>query len=330
MKFLTPASLFLLIPIVVLGAAYMVMQRRRNRFAVRFTNVDLLDSVLPRRPGWRRHLPVGVAGLSAAAMVLGLARPTAAMRVPTEEAIVMLAIDVSTSMQAVDVDPSRKAASIDKAAAFVDELPDDFHVGLAAFNGTAQVLAAPTTDHAAVRVAITNLITGRGTAGGDAIVASLSSIEAALAEQAVAPLALVADDESAALDDPPAATIVMLSDGATTKGVDIIEAAQMAVDANVPISTITFGTAQGTVTVNDQLASVPPDAATMAEVAEMTGGSAFEAASADELDSVYQDIESWVSTVVEERELTMYFVAAALGLLLLAAGAAFLWTGRFL
>ncbi len=335
MSLLAPNRLFLLIPVALLAVGYLVLLRRRKQYAVRFTNLDLLDSIAPRRPGWRRHVPASLAGLSAIALVVGLARPTAEMRVPTEDAIVVLAIDTSTSMTATDVSPSRIDAAIAEATAFVDDLPDEFEVGLVAFNGTAQVLTSPTTDHTAVISAIEALITGRGTAGGDAIQAALASIGVAFDATSIAALAgtIEATAEPTAdevTDDTPAATIVMLSDGETTRGIDILVAAQMAVDQNIPVSTITYGTPTGMVTVNGQTVTVPPDTAMMAEVADLTGGSAFEAASAAELRSVYEDIEARVGSTVEQRELTLAFVAAAFVALLAAAGAAFVWTGRFL
>jgi Ca-activated chloride channel family protein len=333
MTLLAPSRLLLLVPVVALAIAYVVLQQRRKRYAVRFTNLDLLDSVAPRRPGWRRHVAAGLAGLAAVLMTVALARPAADMQVATEDAMVVLAIDTSMSMAATDVAPSRMAAAIEEAVGFVDDLPEEFQVGLVAFDGTARVLATPTDDHAAVIAAIEQLSTGPGTAGGDAIEAALATIRVALDEastNAFAPTALDTTDATETTDDPPAATIIMLSDGTTTRGEDVLAAAERAAAENVPVSTITYGTASGVVTVEGQTVEVPPDTATMAEVADTTGGTAFEAASADELRAVYDDLEARVGTTTERRELALAFVAAAFVALLVAAGAAFVWTGRFL
>jgi Ca-activated chloride channel family protein len=326
MTLLAPSRLLLLVPIVALAIAYVVLQHRRKRYAVRFTNLDLLESVAPRRPGWRRHVAAGLAGLAAVLMTIALARPAADMQVPTEDAMVVLAIDTSMSMAATDVAPSRMAAAIDEAVGFVDGLPDGFQVGLVAFDGTARVLATPTDDHAAVSAAIERLSTGPGTAGGDAIEAALATIEIALDDESADAFAPATVDTG----DAPAATIIMLSDGTTTQGEDVLAAADSAAAENVPVSTITYGTASGVVTVEGQTVEVPPDTATMAEIADATGGSAFEAASADELRAVYDDLEARVGTTTEQRELALGFVAAAFVALLVAAGAAFVWTGRFL
>jgi Ca-activated chloride channel family protein len=337
MNFLAPERFVLLLPVLALAVAYVVLLRRRRRYAVRFTNLDLLDSVAPRRPGWRRHVAAGLAGAAAVLCVVGLARPVAAQEVASEDATIVLAIDTSLSMDATDVQPSRVDAARAEAIEFVESLPDEFEVGVVAFDGTTQVLATPTDDREAVVAAISALRTGRGTAGGDAIEAALAVIEA----DATSPVQGVVSPDPAAdagsdltpddtSDSAPAATIVLLSDGATTVGVDVVEAAQEAAAAGIPISTITYGTDAGSVTVDGQTIAVPPDTATMEQVADLTGGTAFRAASADELATVYADIGARVETVVEQRELSLGFVAAGLAALLAAATAAFAWTGRFL
>lgn len=335
MTLLTPTRLLLLIPVVALVAAYVVLQRRRERYAVRFANLELLESVAPRRPGWRRHLPAAMAGLAAALVAVGLAQPAMAMEVPTEDAVVVLAIDTSTSMQATDVSPDRLTAAIDEAVGFVDQLPDGVQVGLVSFNGTAQVLSAPTDDRDAVITALEQLSTGRGTAAGDAIEAALTTIAIALDDAAstdgdALSAAVVEPSDDGTADEAPAATIILLSDGSSTRGADLLTAASDAAAQNVPVSTITYGTASGVVTVDGTTAQVPPDATTMIEVAEISGGTAFEAASADELSAVYDDLEARIGTTTEQRELTLGFIAAGLVTLMVAAGAAFLWTGRFL
>lgn len=338
MNFLAPERLLLIVPVVALAAAYVVLLRRRKKYAVRFTNVDLLDSVAPKRPGWRRHTAAGLAGLSALALVVGLARPTGDVTVATEDAIVLLAIDTSLSMGATDVAPSRMAVAIDEATAFVDELPEGVRVGLVAFDGSVRVLSTPTRDHDQVTAAIGGLSTGPGTAGGDAIETALRTIEMAFDDES--PVDALAgspavdpaddpDDESADTAEP-AATIVMLSDGTTTVGTDILDAASSAADAGVPVSTITYGTESGVVTVDGQTVPVPPDRDTMSQVAEATDGEAFEAATVDELRAVYDDLEARVGTTTEQRELTLAFVAGAFVALMVAAGASFAWTGRFL
>jgi Ca-activated chloride channel family protein len=237
----------------------------------------------------------------------------------------MLAIDVSASMSATDVAPTRLEAAVTAASAFVDQLPTGFEVGLVAFDGSARLMTSPTKDHAAVVTALKRLQVGPGTAAGDGILTALEAIKAALADGTGVPAAVTTSPGGG-----PSATIVLLSDGATTVGTKLSVAEAAAVDAGVPVSTITFGTASGTVQVQGQTVPVPPDTASMAEVASTTGGSAFEAASGKELAKVYESIQARVGYTKEPRELATWFVAAGVLVLLAAVIASMVWTGRFL
>lgn len=312
MTFLSPERFLLLLVVAGLAAAYVVLQRRRRHYAVRFTNLDLLASVAPKRPGWRRHVPAALMGLALVGLVAGLARPARDERVPKEESTIMLVVDTSISMEATDVEPTRLDAAKAAARRFVDGLPDRLRIGLVAFDRTAQVLATPTSDHAVLEQAIDGLATGPGTAAGEALFAALAAIDAP-----------VGDEESAA-------AIVLLSDGVTTVGRPAELAAEAAAAKRVPVSTIAFGTDEGTVTVQGQTVGVPADAASMRAVAEATGGSFFEAFTAEELKRVYDDIGTRVGYEVEQREVGMAFVAVSALLLLIAFAASLVWAGRIL
>src|SRR5215212_2351184 len=145
MTFADPVLLFglLVVPAALLG--YRLIQRRRSRYAVRFTNVALLENLVPRTPAWRRHVPPALYLVAMAALVIALARPSMTLGVPREEATIVLAIDVSRSMRATDVEPTRLAAAQEASSAFVDQLPAKFKVGLVAFSTDARTLVMPTT-----------------------------------------------------------------------------------------------------------------------------------------------------------------------------------------
>ncbi|MCB0918055.1 MAG: VWA domain-containing protein [Actinobacteria bacterium] len=319
MTFLAPGLLWLLLLVVAVVALYVVLLLRRPKYAVRFTNVELLKSVAPRRPGWRRHLPAALVLAALILLALGLAKPVHETQVAKESEIVMLNIDVSRSMSATDVSPTRLAAATEAAADFVSGLPEGVQVGLVAFSDTADLLVAPTADRQQVEAAIADLEPVSSTATGDAIITSLNAIESAERSAGVTPQE----------GDTPAA-IVLLADGDQKVGVPLEEAAAEAADAGVPVNTITFGTQSGTVTVDGMEIPVPPNPQAMAELADATGGEAFDARNSDELRNVYSQIQGEVGFTTEDSDLWPWFVAAAFVLLLLGASGAIIWTGRFL
>lgn len=322
MSFQQPLLLLLLLPVAALIGVYIFLQQRRRHYAVRFTNIELLSSVVPKRPGWRRHVPAAAVGVSLVALTLGLAHPVHETPVAHESKIVMLDIDVSRSMEATDVSPTRLKAAAEAAQEFVRGLPQDYQVGLVSFSNTAKIVVSPTADHEEVVKAIGGLQPEASTATGDAVMASLQAIEAARAAAGV---------ESGSSDKTKSATIVMLSDGAQKVGTPLSDAATAAAAAGVPVSTITFGTPTGVVTVpGGAVVQVPPDPAAMAELAKTTGGRAFDAASADQLKDVYSEIQSDVGYKVQASDLWPWFVGVGLLLLMAASLAALVWSGRFL
>jgi Ca-activated chloride channel homolog len=332
MSFLSPERLWLLIGVAGLAAIYLGTQARRGRYAVRFTNLDLLATVAPRHPGWRRHLTaLGFLG-ALVALVVAFAQPARAERVPVERATVIMAIDVSLSMDATDVAPSRFAAAQDSARLFVNAVPDNIELGLVAYDAVARLEVPPTTDRAAVLAGVDNLELGPGTAIGDAILVSLGAIASHQGR---------ADGDDAAEggapgrggftdDERPVGSIVLLSDGETTAGTPDDVAIAAAAEAGVPVSTIAFGTPHGTVQLPGRGAtvSVPVNLQALERIAESTDGTAFAADTAAELDRVYTDIGATVGFEEEEREVTAWFVGLALGLLGATAAGSLLWFSR--
>ncbi len=318
LSFVDPGWLLLLLAPVALLAVYVVLQQRRPEYAVRFTNLELLDKVAPKRPGWRRHVTAGVFLLALAALIVAVARPTRDVQVPVERATVVMAIDTSLSMEATDVAPSRLEAAQEAANRFVELLPPSINLGLVTFNGTAQVAVAPTTDRDAVRRAVDGLELGESTATGDAIFASLDAIESM-------------PDEGT--DEPVPARIVLMSDGTRTVGRSEGEASAAAIEADVPVSTIAFGTPNGTIEYTDEttpptIVPVPVDEVSLQNIADATGGSFFTAASEAELSQVFEDIGSSVGYETEQREITPWFVGIALLFFLAAASLSLAWFAR--
>lgn len=313
MSLLAPAWLLLLLAVLALAVAYVVVQRQRRPYAVRFTSLELLASVAPRRPGWRRHVPAGLLLLALTLLVTAMARPVVPVEVPRERATVVLAIDVSISMEALDVAPSRIDAAQDTAREFARELPSRFRLGLVAFAGSAQLLVPPVQDREQVVAAIDRLQLAERTAIGEAVFASLAAIDSVPGEPG---------------QPPPPARIVVLSDGETTVGRSNAEAAGAAQAMGVPVSTIAFGTDRGVVEVEGVPVPVPVNRPALAELAEATGGEAYEAQDAAELARAYDDIGTSIGSVTEEREIGRLFTGLGLLLALVAAALALLWTSR--
>lgn len=316
MNFLSPGRLALLLVVLALAGLYLWVQRRRQHAAVRFSNLALLAEVAPPKAGWRRHVPAAAVALAMAALVVAIAEPVHQVRVPKEAATVMMVIDVSASMDATDVSPSRLEAATAAAKSFVSDLPPQVRVGLVSFDRIARVVSSPTVDHQVVLDGIDRLILGTGTATGEAIYTALDALAAAN------------DTAGAAGTTAGGAAMVLLSDGVPTVGRPVLGAAQDSADQGVPISTIAFGTQDGTVTVQGRLVSVPADPDTMASVAEITSGKFFKAVSARELRSVYKDIGTRVGYETEQRDASGPVLTVSVIALLAAAGLALLWNGR--
>jgi Ca-activated chloride channel family protein len=315
-RFLQPWWLLAVLPVLALAGAYVWRQLHRRAVAVRFSNVDLIRSVAPGGIGLvRRHAPAVAMLLSLLVLALALARPSTDSREPLERATVMLALDISLSMMSEDVAPSRIDAAQAAAKDFVSQLPEQFNVGLVAFAKSANVVVSPTKEHGAVISAIDGLQLAESTATGEAVFTCLDAIAGVPADGA---------------EGPPPARIVLLSDGYRTFGRSIEDAAGAASTANVPVSTIAFGTDAGVVEINGSLQRVPVDRPALEQLAESTQGFFYEAATAEALRQVYEDMGSSIGYRTVAREIGVWFVGVGLLLALTAAGLSLLWTSRLL
>jgi len=280
---------FFLLLFVVLGivALYIVVQLARHRRMLRFANMELLESVAPKRPSRWRHLPAILLVLSLLLFTVAMAGPTHDVRIPRNRAVVMLVIDVSQSMRATDVSPNRLAAAQEAAKQFADQLTPGINLGLIAYAGTASVLVSPSTNRDATKSAIDKLQLADRTATGEGIFTAL---------QAIATVGAVIGGG----DQPPPARIVLMSDGKETvpsnpdnpKGA--YTAARTAKDQGVPISTVSFGTPYGYVEINDQRQPVPVDDEMLKKIAELSGGQAYTASSLEQLKEVFTNLQEQI------------------------------------
>jgi Ca-activated chloride channel homolog len=325
---------YLLLTLLVLPAAvalYLLSRRRAVRYAVRYTNVDLLASVAGRAQ-WRRAIPPALFLLALAALCVGFARPHVTSLVPRNRATVILVVDVSRSMQATDVKPTRLGAAQEGVRLFLDHAPKNLRVALIAFAGEAQVAAPPTYDHGLVRQAVgdLNLYSGfGGTAIGDALAAAVL-----LAKQALGDSRTLASVSAAPVRNAPV-SILFLSDGFQTRGELLpLQGAARAKAAHIPVYTIALGTPNGTLDMPfgtpgfSRRAPVPPDPATLRAIARETGGSFFDARSSTALKSAYTKLGANLTRVPRKHEITYEFVAIAAGLLLGAGLLSAVWSPR--
>lgn len=297
--FLEPGRLWLLLVVAALAAGYVASLAWRKTAQVRFTQVDLLDQVAPKRPRWRRHVIAGLQLLGLAVAVVAIARPVERTSERTKsEGRILVLFDVSLSMEATDVSPNRLESAKEAARNFIDEVDDDVEVGLVSFAGVVRVEVEPTLDRDRVNRRVDGLELDESTAIGDAIAVGTSLLTAAADDEA---------EESGRDEDLAPGAIVLLTDGETTIGRDTAEGAAVAAEAGVPVFTIAFGTEGGVITdpISGEMFPVPVTPEPLEEVAELTGGQAYEAQSGDELADAYDEVrDSLGETLGEEIEIT--------------------------
>jgi Ca-activated chloride channel family protein len=307
-----------LVPLALV--AYVVAQRRQRRFAVRYTNVDVLASVASR-VGWTRHIPALLALLALIALLIALARPERTVAAEQRQAMVVMVTDLSGSMFATDVKPDRLTAAKEAGRALADKLPRDFRLGLVGFGTAAELLVEPTTDKARVRAGLDGLDFAGKTAMGDGLALGIEAARTPVANELGVPQRL------------PAA-IVLLSDGANTAGEeDPITVAERARRFRIPVYTVALGTQEGYIEHTRKDGSVfqepvPPDTTTLQEIARETRGRFYEAADAQRLTEIYRGLGTRLATRQEKQEVTAAFAGGALALLVFGMVAALARGGR--
>jgi Ca-activated chloride channel family protein len=317
-SFQSPLALIGLVLVPVLVGLYVVRERRRQSYAIRFTTPGLLPNLVDAEPRWRRHLPLALLMVALAAMIVGVARPHASVSVQREEATVLIAIDSSLSMSSQDIRPSRLIAAQRAAQAFVDTMPTKFRVGVIGFTGRAYVAVPPTEERGLVRSALKSLKSGQGTALGDAV---------ALGSR------LARAERTSDGTIPPTAMLV-ISDGAQMSGRTTPEtAAAQARSLHIPVYTVVIGTPDGVVNVplaggyQAQL-RVPPSPETLRAVARLTGGQFFTAPDQGHLRQIYEKLGSRLGHRRESREITDFFAGGSAAFLLFGGALSALWFRR--
>ncbi len=284
-----------------------------------------------------------------------MARPVSVVTVPTGQTTIILTIDVSRSMCSTDVTPNRLLAAEAAATSFIQKQGSTTQIGIVAFSTFAEEIQPPTNDQEALLTSVQGLLTGRRTAIGSAILKSIDAISEV--DKNVAPS--ITDATAGVTPPTPVAKgayvpdiIVLLTDGVSNTGPLPLDAAQQAVDRGVRVYTIGFGTDNGTEfpDCSPQFQGTEPfgpggfppvtgggggggfggfrrgiDETTLKQVADMTGGKYYAAASAGQLENVFRQLPTYVIVKHKTTELSVLFAAAGALLVLLAIGLSYLW-----
>ncbi len=340
MSFDSPLLLLTLLAVPLAVGVYLLAERRRMRYAVRFTNLEVLAAV-GAGPAWRRFVPPALFLVALATLCVAVARPHVRTLVARERATVILVIDASGSMQAQDVKPTRLAAAQEAVLKFLDRLPKKVRVGLIVFAGEPQVAAPPTTDRGLVRQSVAEV--GRfpgfgGTAIGDALAAAVVLGERAIGKPVAGggagTIAYRIGAPSPAGPPRSPVSIVFLSDGSQTRGLlQPLEGARRAKTAGFPVYTVALGTPSGTLNRGGfgpftTAIPVPPDPETLKAIAQTTGGQFFAARNATTLRAAYTKLGSSIGWTPGRDEVTFAFLAGAAALLVAAGVLSALWSPR--
>jgi Ca-activated chloride channel family protein len=349
MEFTWPWLLPLLLAVPLLIAVYVWIQRRRARFALRYSSLTIVKDALGKGPGVRRHIPPFFFLLGITTMLIGVARPVGLITVPATEATVILAIDVSRSMRANDIKPDRLEAAKEAAQLFVSQQTPTTRIGVVSFSATADIVQAPTTDQVAVMSAIDRLNLQSRTAIGSAI---LTSLDAIFEDSSTSATSSSQDPGMPTATPMPVpagfhvpAIIILLTDGRSNTGPLPLESAQIAANRGVRVFTVGIGTAEGGTVQggpggqsgNSRFGfgfggggsfRADLDETTLQEIARLTDAKYFHATETEELLSIYQNLNTQLIVQTQRTELTAWFTGIAAAFLLIGGILSLLWFNR--
>lgn len=354
MTFLWPWFLLGLILIPLMLFIYIWILRRKRKFAVRYSSLSIIREALPKRSGWRQHLPFVFFLIGAASLITAMARPAISTEIPLSRTTIILALDVSRSMCATDVDPNRLTVAQEAMLKFVEDQVTGTQIGIVAFARLAEIIVPPTQDKEILRMAIANLTTSLGTAIGSATLKSIDAISEINPDVAPSVVNLGIENSDAEVEDPvfQPDIIVLLTDGANTHGPLPLDVAQTAANRQVRVYTIGFGTTEFSEMVcsREQLGSdafgngfgrgffggfsgggrnfqryLLLDEPTLRGVADITGGTYFRAENADQLYEIFLDLPAKIILQEEKLEISVLFLSLGFVSILLSITLSLLW-----
>jgi Ca-activated chloride channel family protein len=334
MSFIWINMLWLLLLVPVLVLVYILLQRRRQKYAVRYASLSLVKDALGKGPGVRRHIPPILFLIGLAVVIVALARPAATVVLPSQQGTVILTLDISGSMRADDMQPNRLEAAKAAARAFVEKQPKNVRIGIVAFSTTSALVQAPTRDRGEVLAAINRLATQRGTAVGNGILTSLRAIF----EESESDMSLSLFDSFGEVESLPDvvepgsysnAVVVLLSDGQSNRGPDPLDMADRAAMLGVRIYTVGLGSPEGVI-LNfwGRSIRVRLDEEALKSIARKTDGSYFKADNETDLRRIYETLSTKFVSQREQTEITVFFTAAAALIMFAGVLLSLLWFRR--
>jgi len=325
--------LWVLILLPLFGIIYLIQQGRRKQIAAQYSGFGITgeDS---RGPGWRRHLPPLLFLAALTILIIASARPQTMVSLPTQEGIIVLTFDVSGSMAADDLKPTRMEAAKAAARDFIDKQPSTVQIGIVAFSDGGLSVRPPTSDKDALHASINQLTPQRGTSLASGILVSLNSIAVSRAGDATHFYSNLTPAPAPTPTPVPQGTyipavIILLTDGENNENPDPLAAAQAAANQGVRIYTVGVGSAAGTTLhVNGFTVHTQLDEAMLKQISQMTGGSYYNAESAQDLKNIYDDLDPQLTIKPQKMEVTSLFAGAGILVLLVGGLYSLVWFSR--
>jgi Ca-activated chloride channel family protein len=335
MTFEWPFALVFVLLVPLFGALYALAQRSRRRDGLRYSSIALVGLAVGKGPGRKRHVPAALYLLAIGFVSLALARPQMKLPALERSATIILVLDLSGSMRADDIKPTRIDAATNTIRDFVKKQPQGVKIGLVGFAQQAQVLNEPTEKKDLVLRSIANVYLQRGTNIGDGLQLAMDVLLAAdgvplQTAQTPAPGAAIQRPPRATVPartlDPGAATIILLSDGASTTGPPPLNVAKDLAHSGVKVYTVGLGALSSGAGPSASFFSL--DEPTLRGIADATGGRYYPARDASELHHVYGELARETSVESRYAEATWVMGGIAAVLMVMAGVLGLLWTNR--
>ena len=296
-------ALFLLLIIPGLYILYSKYNSEKKESILKFSSLKIVKKSIMGKNFLRKHLPfvlmMGILGLA----IVGLANP----QIPTlsvEKGInLSVVLDGSESMAATDYKPTRLDAAKGAITELVEKIGPQNNVGVVLFESGATTISYLTPDKEKTVNAISSIQQGQGaTAIGDGLALGI--------------------DMASSIPDRKS-VIILLSDGVHNSGlISPQEAIDYAKINNVQIYTIGMGSSEP-VFLRDDIYGEPQyaelDEETLVTIAKETNGNYFKSLDEKTLNEIFVSLSTNLEYEMEYSTLRDWFIAAAIGLLLIDA-----------